>query len=165
MVERCHTLELDVRKGDGIEHLRSLSPGSIGGFAAIQVVEHLPVSVLEELLSLLRTRVSSGGRILLETINSESLLALARNYFRDPTHVAPLHPDTLRFLVESAGLRVVEIRYQSPFPDGAKLQALDEDAVLGPRARETIKLLNRNTKQLNDILYGFQDYALLAEVP
>lgn len=165
MVERCLALSLDVRKVDGLAHLRSLPESALGGFVAIQVVEHLPVPVLEELLALLRAKVSSGGKILLETINSESLLALARNYFRDPTHVAPLHPDTLRFLVESAGLRVLEIRYQSAFPDGAKLQTLDEAAVLGPRARETVEVINRNIKQLNDILFGFQDYALIAEVP
>jgi len=163
MCERGRSLSLDLRLGDGIEHLRQLTPESLGGFAAIQVVEHLPVPALEELLSLLRAKLRSGSKILLETINSESLLALARNYFRDPTHVAPLHPETLRYLVESAGMRVLEIRYRSPFPEGAKLQLLSEDQILGPRAKETVRCLNRNIAQLNDILFGSQDYALVAQ--
>ena len=47
--------------------------------------------------------------LILETPNPESLLAGSINFHRDPTHLRPVHPDTLAFLCESAGFAQVEI--------------------------------------------------------
>ncbi len=165
MAERCEADGLDVRLGDGIEHLRTVAPKSLGGFIAVQVVEHLPLPVLRELLGLLAVKLRPGAPIVLETINSESLLALSHNYFRDPTHVAPLHPDTLRFLVEMSGLEVKELRRLSPYPEAAQLRELSSDTFLGPRMRESIEILNANVRLLNGILFGHQDYCVVAAVP
>ena len=103
MVARCQSLGLDVRQENGIEHLRALADRSLGGVIAVQVVEHLPIAVLRELLALCNRKVEQGGRIVFETINTASMVALAHNYFRDPTHEWPLHPETMRYLVELAG--------------------------------------------------------------
>ena len=165
MVQRCAEQNLDVRKGDGIAFLETAADRSLGGFVAVQVVEHLPYPVLTRLLSVLSKKLAPGARIALETINSESLLALSRNYFRDPTHEAPLHPDTLRFLVETSGLRVVEVRPLSPYPDGAAFQELRHESFMTPRWKELLDVMNRNTRQLNQIFFGHQDYCLIADVP
>lgn len=163
MVARCHEEGLDVRHGDGIEHLASLPDRSLGGFIAIQVVEHLPYPVLARLLELVAAKLAPEATAVFETINSESLLALSRNYFRDPTHAAPLHPETLRFLVDTAGLEVTEVRRLSPYPDGAKLQEISFDPQLTPRWRGVIDVMNHNIRQLNDIFFGYQDYAIIAK--
>ena len=165
MLEHCASLGLDVRSGDGLTLLRAVPDASLGGFIAVQVVEHLPIEVVNELFELLRRKLQPGSRLALETINSESMVALTRNYFRDPTHTAPLHPDTLRFLAERAGLKVQEIRKLSPYPEGAILQTLDTDEFLPPRMRTVIESLNHNVGVLNGLLFGFQDYCLIAEVP
>ncbi len=165
MLERCAELNLDVRRGDGLKLLREAEARSLGGFIAIQVVEHLPIEVLKALLREIEAKLVPGSAIVLETINSESVVALCRNYFRDPTHTAPLHPDTLRFLVESAGLRVREVKKLSPYPEGAVLQRLEADQFLPPRMRTIVETLNHNIEVLNALLFGFQDYALIAEVP
>ena len=54
--------------------------------------------------------------LVLETPNPESLLAGSVNFHRDPTHLRPVHPDTLAFLCESAGFADVEILRLSPVP-------------------------------------------------
>ena len=54
---------------------------------------------------------------MLETPNPESLVAGSINFHRDPTHLRPVHPDTLAFLCESAGFATVEILRLSPVPD------------------------------------------------
>lgn len=162
MVARCQSLGLDVRRENGIEHLRGLPDRSLGGVIAVQVVEHLPIAVLRELLSLCNRKVQQGGRIVFETINTASMVALAHNYFRDPTHEWPLHPETMRYLVELAGSQVLDVQLRSPYPAGALLQEIAVGEFMPPRWADTLETLNRNIRELNRLLFGHQDYSIIA---
>lgn len=164
MVEEATKKGVDVRLGDGIAHLRSLEEGSLSGVIAIQVVEHLPRAVLEELLRLCATKVEKGGKIVFETINPRSLLALSSNFYRDPTHIWPLHPDTLAYAMTLAGLKILEIKELSPVGAEASLQELRVEDYMNPRLAETMHAINRNFKQLNGLIYGFQDYCVIGQV-
>jgi hypothetical protein len=73
------------------------------------------------------------------------------NFHRDLTHVRPIHPETLAFLAESAGFSKVEIRRLSPVPEDERLPAPEGDGKLD-------EIVN----QLNELLYGYQDYAVVA---
>ena len=165
MVARSKEQSLEVFHGDGIAHLRSLEDRSIGGVIALQVVEHLTRQQLEELFRLCNKKIEKGGKVIFETINPRSLLALSSNYFRDPTHIWPLHPDTLSYSMELGGLKVIETKNLSPVPDEAQLRVIKPEVYMTPRWQHTLELLNRNFSQLNDLLYGFQDYCVIAEVP
>lgn len=164
MHEHCQQKTLDVRLENAISHLETLSDKSLAGLIAIQVVEHLPQQVLSQLLSLTESKVQKGGRVVIETINTESLVALGHNYFRDPSHIFPLHPDTMCYLMELAGLQVLEVRKLSPYPLGAMLQTIPVQDYMPPRWIETVNTLNRNFSQLNSLLYGYQDYCVIAQV-
>lgn len=159
-IEKGHNVTL----GDGIAHLASLPDGSLGGIIAIQVVEHLSRDTLAELFALAKRKVVSGGKVIFETINPRSLLALSSNYFRDPTHVWPLHPDTLSYSMQCAGLSIVEVKMLSKVPDEAMLRPIPVDEYLSPKWSETVQRINHNIAQLNDLLYGFQDYCVVAEI-
>ncbi len=163
MVEVSVQKGFDCRLGDGIAHLRTVPDKSLGGIIAVQVVEHLTRSQLQELFTLAAKKVVAGGRIIFETINPRSVSALSSNYFRDPTHVWPLHPDTLSYALTLAGLKIHEVRMLSPIPEGALLQQIPTGEYLSPRWQDTVDILNRNLKQLNDLLYGYQDYCVVAE--
>lgn len=163
MVASAREKGVDARHGDGIAHLRSVPERSLGGVIAVQVVEHLPQPVLQELFTLCATKVAPGGKIIFETINPRSLLALSSNYFRDPTHVWPLHPDTLEYCAQLAGLKVVEVRLLSPIHPHAQLQEVPIDESLPPRWASAFESVNKNIRQLNSWLYGCQDYCIIAE--
>ena len=45
------------------------------------------------------------------------LVRFFSSYIRDLTHVRPMHPETLQFLLRASGFERVEIRYRSPLPD------------------------------------------------
>ena len=92
--------------------------------------------------------------LILETPNPESLVAGSVNFHRDLTHRRPIHPDTLAFLCESAGFDRVEVRRLSPVDDATMLPDPDDGTALS----ETIK-------RLNALLYGYQDYAVIARLP
>lgn len=164
MYEHCQQKGLDVRFENAISHLETLSDKALGGLIAVQVVEHLPQQVLSQLLLLTEKKVQKGGRVVIETINTESLVALGHNYFRDPSHIFPLHPDTMCYLMELAGLQVLEVRKLSPYPTGAMLQTIPVQDYMPPRWIETVDTLNRNLSQLNALLYGHQDYCVIAQV-
>lgn len=164
MVKVCLEHGVDTRHGDGISHLRSLSDQSLGGVIAIQVVEHLERRLLEEFISLCRKKIAPGGTVVFETIDPRSVLALSSNYFRDPTHVWPLHPDTLAYAMSLGGLSVVDVKNLSPVPQEALLKKIPIDEYFTPRWALAVERMNRNTDQLNALLYGFQDYCVVGKV-
>jgi 2-polyprenyl-3-methyl-5-hydroxy-6-metoxy-1,4-benzoquinol methylase len=163
MVATCKDKHLPVEFGNALHYLSAVEDGSIGGVIGIQIVEHLTKTQLEELFSLCKRKVTTGGKILFETINPGSLTALSHNFFKDPTHVWPLHPETLRFMMEMKGLATVEILYRSPYPENALLAEVETSSFLPPRWNALLERWNGNVRQLNSLLYGSQDYAVLAE--
>ena len=99
-------------------------PGSLGGLFAAQVVEHLEPAYLTRLLEAAFDALRPGAPIVLETINPACWFAFFESYIRDITHVRPLHPDTLKFLLIASGFQQIEIRYRAPYPEHEKLQPL-----------------------------------------
>ncbi len=151
--------------GDGLRALEEAPDRSLRGVIAIQVVEHLTRQQLETLMKLCSQKVRAGGVVVFETINPQSLTALSSNYFRDPTHVWPMHPDTLSYMMTLGGLDVQEVRLLSPVPDGALLRSLAVEDYMTPRWMEMVTLFNHNISRLNSLLYGHQDYCVIAKVP
>ncbi|MCB0339472.1 MAG: hypothetical protein KDD53_07705, partial [Bdellovibrionales bacterium] len=128
------------------------------------VIEHLTRDQLSKLMKLAREKVVKGGKIVFETINSESIVALTQHYFRDPTHVWPLHPETTRFLMELSGIKVNEVRKISPFPPEASFKPVPVEEYMTPRWAYAVKTLNENFEKLNRLLFDCQDYCIIGEV-
>jgi len=157
-VEHCRTRGLEVHAIDLLTFLRGREGGSLGGVFAAQVAEHLPPPVLMALLRESHRVLRAGGLLVLETVNPRSVIGLLEVYNRDLTHEKPLHPDTLSFLAAAAGFGDVRVEMRSPVDPAARLQPVPTDG-LPPRAAEA---LNENLDRLNALLYGPQEYALLA---
>ena len=115
---------LDVRSGDALSYLLAQPDGSLGGLFAAQVVEHLEPDYLMRFLEAAYHKLRPGSKIVLETINAACWYAFFSSYIRDVTHVRPLHPDTLRYLVSASGFQRVTVRFSAPFPEDMKLQAI-----------------------------------------
>ena len=104
MVEVCREQGLDATKADALSYLRGLPDGSLGGLFAAQVVEHLEPAYLTRPARRRVRRAAPGAPIVLETINPACWFAFFESYIRDITHVRPLHPDTLKFLLVATRL-------------------------------------------------------------
>jgi SAM-dependent methyltransferase len=154
----CRRRGLDVEEVSLVDFLRARQAGSLGGVFAAQVVEHLPPAVLQAALAAAHHALRPGGLLVLETVNVRSVLALLEVYNRDLTHEKPLHPDTLGFLAAAAGFTDVRIEMRSPVDAATRLQAVPAEG-LPPLAAEA---LNENVARLNALLYGPQEYALIA---
>lgn len=137
---------LPVEAGDAFDRLRS-RPGGLGGVAAIQFVEHLEPAAVREFLGLAFDALAPGGKLLLETINPDSLYAM-RAYRLDPTHRWPVPAATLSLFARDSGFAQKEVRFLSPVP-----------------SEEMLSETGENERKLNRWIFGFQDYALFAERP
>lgn len=154
----CRRRGLAVEEVSLVDFLRARAAGSLGGVFAAQVVEHLPPGVLQAALAAAHSALRPGGLLVLETVNVRSLLAFLEIYNRDLTHERPLHPDTLAFLAAAAGFSEVRVEMRSPVDAATRLRAVPAEG-LPPLAAEA---LNENVARLNALLYGPQEYALIA---
>src|SRR5438046_9744133 len=103
----------DSVRGDALAYLGGAGDGSLGGLVATQVVEHLEPSYLLQLVAAASQKLRPGAPIVVETINPACWLAFFSSYIRDITHVRPIHPETLQFLLRAAGFARVEVRYSA----------------------------------------------------
>ena len=159
MASICRERGLAVEHARALEYLRAQPDASLGGLAAIQVVEHLPPGYLMAFLEAAYHALRPGSAIVLETINVSCWMAFFETYLRDLTHARPLHPDTLRFLVEASGFTHVEVSYREPVRDEDRLPRVDtSDPVLAPVAAA----INAHADQLNARLFSSMDYAVIA---
>ena len=157
MVAEAKSTGVDARQGDALAFLADAPPASFGAVVAIQVVEHLSLDALLALVELSFSRLRPGGRLIFETPNPASLIVLGNSYLLDPTHVRPLHPSLLSFLVERAGFSDVRLAFHDPAV-GYHLPLIDEEEC--PEAWAAT--VNDAFRRLNDVLFGPQDYAVIA---
>jgi 2-polyprenyl-3-methyl-5-hydroxy-6-metoxy-1,4-benzoquinol methylase len=146
---------LDVSEGTAIEYLQTLEPESLGGIVMIQVIEHLSPQQVIDFVSLAADKVRPGGKVVVETVNAESLYIYARALWLDPDHVRPVHRALLEFLFSEAGFRKLEVEWRSPVPP-------DEQLMDVPGDDEHAKVVDENFKRIGQLLFGPQDYALIA---
>ena len=168
MVEECRSRGLEAAVGDALGHLEGLEDESLGGLFAAQVVEHLQPDYLVRLLNIAGRKLRPGSKIVLETINPSCWFAFFDGYIRDITHVRPLHPDTLKYLLAAAGFQRTSVRYSAPYPEHAKLQhvatpAGGNDSNASARLSAAINVVNENADKLNSLLFTHMDYAAIGE--
>jgi SAM-dependent methyltransferase len=163
MVETCRESGLDVTEADAVSYLSSVPDESLGGLFAAQVVEHLQPGYLLAFLELAFHKLRPGSRIVLETLNPSCWVAFFESYIRDITHVWPLHPETLQFLVVASGFTSADVEYRSPVAEADKLQPVTVTAAVGPVLADLVDSFNLNVEKLNGRMFTFLDYAVVGK--
>jgi SAM-dependent methyltransferase len=152
-VQQCRARGLKVELADACEHLAAVGEKSLAAVTAFHLAEHMPVERLIRLIDLAIRAIQPRGLLILETPNPENLVVGASSFYLDPSHVRPLPPDLLAFLLEARGLVDVETRFLHP-ATGSNLRA--------PRPTEPWSAdLAPLVEAVNARLYGAQDYAVI----
>jgi SAM-dependent methyltransferase len=170
MVEVCRSRGLDAAVADARGYLQGIADDSLGGLIAVQVVEHLEPGYLTQVLGLAFDKVRPGGRVVLETINPACWVAFFESFIRDLTHVKPIHPETLQYLLQASGFSNVEIVYRAPIAPEGRLQKVtarpEHFSDTAPDSlTELVSSFNRNVDRLNDRIFSYQDFAAIATKP
>ncbi len=141
---------LDVNAGDALDHHASVPESSLGAVTGFHLAEHLSLDTLVALVDRALIALRPGGLLLLETPNPTNVVVGAAAFYLDPTHLKPLHPQFLEFLVLQRGFGSAEVRF---LHSGGKpiLGAGDEP--------------DPATDAINWALFGPLDYAVLAHKP
>ncbi len=163
MVLFCQRNGLDVNKTEALSYLNSLENKSLDGIFSGQVVEHLQPGELIDLVKLCFDKMKYGTYFIAETINPLCLSVFAKSFYMDLSHVKPVHPATIKFLMESAGFRDMEFKFFSPHSDDAKLAKFEIPDDIDEKNRQHLQLMNKNIDKINELLYGFQDYAVIGK--
>lgn len=150
-VDYCRMKGLDAVCGDGGEYLSGQD--EVDGIFVGQVVEHLKTGEIIRLCNTAYEKLSAGGCIVIETPNPTSLAIYTNAFYIDPSHIKPVHPLTMKYLLEKAGFTDIRVIYTEHSRPPYAIPELD---VKG--AEE----FNNAMKNVSDLLYGSQDYAVIA---
>jgi len=163
-VASCLELGLDARQEDLFDHLRRVAAGSLGGVFCSQVVEHLPAETLPDLLAEIARALRPGGVAVVETPNPASFATHVHSFWRDPTHIRPVPDVAVAFAARTAGLAVETTVFSSLPPAEERLRSVGVRPS-DPDLRVVVDAFNQMAERLNDLLYGYQDYALVLRKP
>jgi O-antigen chain-terminating methyltransferase len=164
MVALSRDKGLEAVEGDLFEALASTPEGSLAGVVSFHVIEHLSGEAIERLVRLARRALAPRGVLVLETPSPLSVVVGARNFWLDPTHRRPVHPDSLKLTFEHAGFEQVERIDRQPFPPDDRLHEIPT-AELPEPLRPLAQEVNRLRDQLDELLLGFQDYGMVGRKP
>jgi len=126
VVDQCTELGLDAVHGDAISYLAHVPEQTAAAITAFHVIEHLPLARQLQLMVAAYRVIAPDGVLILETPNPENLVVGAWTFHMDPSHLRPLPPTLLRFLLEAVGFDVAEIRRLN-FDDGLGKRAAQEN--------------------------------------
>jgi 2-polyprenyl-3-methyl-5-hydroxy-6-metoxy-1,4-benzoquinol methylase len=139
---------------DILDHLEGLEDNSIGGVFCAQVVEHLHPETAYRMLKSLNRVMKSGSRLVIETVNPLSVFGYHHLYFKDPTHIFPVHPETLVFMMRYSGFQEVNFQMITPVPFQQMLQPPKKEYADGP----LYEYLKGMVDHLNHLLYDSLEY-------
>jgi len=163
MAEVCRARGLDVTEADAVSYLSQLADASLGGIFSAQVVEHLQPAYLLRFLELAFVKLGPGGRLVLETLNPACWVAFFESYIRDITHVWPLHPETLKYLVVASGFSKATIEFRSPVPQQDRLQTIGVPRGGDATFADLAEAFNANVEKLNSRIFTYLDYAVIGD--
>jgi len=158
-VHYCRQKGLEADLADGVAELEKLEDNSLGGIFMGQVVEHLEPPYLTRLLELAFRKLEPGACLVVETPNPTMLSTFSNSFYLDLSHVKPVHPETMRFLMEYYGFQEVEVKYSqsSKIPYSLALLEAKEGEIYN------LKSFNEGINLLNDLLFGYQDYIVVGK--
>ena len=139
-VALCRQKGFEAEAADLFVYLTNLADSSLDGIFCSQVIEHLPVERLPEMIRLSAAKLTRNGVLAIETPNPECLAIFATHFYLDPTHTRPAPPLLTAFYMEEAGLGRIELHRLSP-------------------AIESIPELEGLPKDFREKFFGGMDYA------
>ncbi|MEQ8464867.1 class I SAM-dependent methyltransferase [Coleofasciculus sp. E1-EBD-02] len=147
MLDQCNTKYLDVIESDALTYLKSQPDASLGAVTGFHLIEHLPFSVLINLIEESVRVLKQGGLVIFETPNPQNALVGTHNFYIDPSHLKPLPSALVKFMLEHSGFEQVDIINLHPYDKSFKLSG-------SPVA-----------ERFNEYFYGSQDYAVIGYKP
>ena len=108
MLLGCKESGLNVAQSDAYQYLKSLKDNSQAVISAFHVVEHISFEDLQKWTNEALRVLKPGGLLIYETPNPENILVATRDFYLDPSHIKPIPPKLLSFVLEYSGFQKVK---------------------------------------------------------
>lgn len=144
MVKRVQEQGLDAVQANATHYLRNQPSGSLAVITGFHVVEHLPFAALLQLMDECFRVLRPNGCVIFETPNPENLIVATNNFYSDPSHLSPIPPALLTFVMETRGFTNIEVKRLHPLEN---VPAIEDTFV----------------RDITERLYGPADYAVIAQ--
>ncbi len=103
MANDCRKLNLNIKQGDALLLLDDFPENSYSIVSAFHVIEHMNHENINELLIKAKRILKPEGLLILETPSIDNFLVSTKSFHIDPTHINPIHPDLLAFIIKRIG--------------------------------------------------------------
>ena len=161
MVDYCLSKNLKVIRASAISYLSRMEDNSLGAIFAAHFIEHLYPKDLLIFLSLSFNKLKKDGILIIETPNVLGLYTLSQSFYLDITHMNPVHPHTLKLILELLGFKIIDSLMLSQWDDDTKLASLPSK-IYNMQEADLFQLIDKNFSNLNKILFAPRDYAIIA---
>ena len=123
---------------------KEMKDNSYDLITGFHIIEHIPFEDLMSLFREVKRVLKPDGKIMFETPNPKNLLVASLTFYNDPTHLNPLPPEVISFMVEYLGFKKVKIVELHPFEESMH-----------------IKENTHSARMLNNLLFKEQDYMVV----
>tara|TARA_Y100001968_G_scaffold294297_1_gene300785 strand:- start:5414 stop:6616 length:1203 start_codon:yes stop_codon:yes gene_type:complete len=144
---------LNIKEGDALLLMKDLPDNHFSLITAFHVIEHISFESINLLLQECKRLLKTDGIVIIETPSIDNLSVSSRLFYIDPTHINPINPDLLVFLLKRIGFDMAKNFYIN----GGPLQNEDNDSltrvfngiaqdlmVIATKSNYSSKLLLRN---------------------
>lgn len=124
MLAACRERALAVEHADALVTLQAAPDASLDLVSAFHLVEHIDFDLVRQIASEALRALCPGGLLIMETPNPENLVVASSGFHMDPSHLKPLPPPLLDFVVEFSGFarhKVVRLQEAPHVHDAAPL--------------------------------------------
>lgn len=105
----CKIRNLPMKKRNAISFLKKSRNSALSLITAFHLIEHLQFSDQLKLFKYSYNALRPGGILILETPNSNNLNTASNNFWIDPTHIRPAHPELLLWMARESGFNIVSV--------------------------------------------------------
>jgi O-antigen chain-terminating methyltransferase len=158
----CKRKGLTVILDDAISHLEKLKDKSLDGIFIAHVLEHLSSTEVYSIIKICYEKLQYGSYLVIATPNIQNILVSSNFFYLDPTHKNHLHPEVLKFFLNSSGYRNLKDIYYQPTATELKLKKI-EVASNNKDNEEIRTTMNENIDRINNIIFSYRDYAVISK--
>lgn len=144
MVEATKKKGIVAYEQDALSYLAAQDSKSIGSITGFHIVEHIPFEELMAIFEECYRTLNDGGFVVFETPNPENVLVGSNRFYNDPSHIKPIPPTILDFMLKTVGFKT-EIRRLHPERNDDELARQGEGLLL----------------DIARHIYGPQDYSVV----
>lgn len=125
-VNQCRQSGLAAETADAMAFLQSVPEAGFQAVTGFHIIEHMAFAQAFALMDEIYRVLAPGGTMIFETPNPTNLLVSACDFYRDPGHIRPVHPDTALFAAQYRGFEQCGIYLVEQQP-GAGCRLVDFD--------------------------------------